>query len=53
MDSKVYIVYKREILRFNEWRDEVVCVCHTSESADKKCKKKGLNYWYCEHQVLD
>lgn len=48
--KKVYVVFKREILQKDEWRDEVVGVYATPEAASNYCKENNM-CWFSEYSV--
>ena len=48
--SKVYIVFKREILQHDEWRDEVVGVYANKETACEVSNEETLR-WFCEYEI--
>ena len=48
--EKVYLVFKREILRMNQWRDEIQCVCGSAETAKQVCDEHA-NWWFVEYSI--
>ena len=48
--KKVYVVFKREILSHEEWRDEVVDVYANKDNALNVCRNSNL-LWFCEYDI--
>ena len=48
--EKVYLVFKREILRMNQGRDEVQCVCGSAKTAKQICDEH-VNLWFSEYSI--
>ena len=48
--NKVYIVFKRERLPYNEWKDEVVSVHMNKTTAVNVCNDDVM-LWYCEYEL--
>ena len=48
--NKVYIVFKREKLPYNEWRDEVVSVHINKATAIDVCNDNVM-FWFSEYEL--
>ena len=48
--NKVYIVFKREKLPYDEWRDEVVSVHMNKDTAISICND-NIMFWFCEYEL--
>ena len=48
--EKVYLVFERQILNNNQWRDEVQCVCVSAETAKQICDE-NVNWWFSEYSI--